>query len=57
VLIPQASHLFLTDQSQIAHDAILNFLKAQTAGGCKNHPLQTVLASNKHPLSPKETTS
>jgi pimeloyl-ACP methyl ester carboxylesterase len=57
VLIPQASHLFLTDQSQIVHDAILNFLKAQTAGGRKNHPLRTALASNKHPLSRKETTS
>jgi pimeloyl-ACP methyl ester carboxylesterase len=57
VLIPHASHLFLTDRTQIAHEAILNFLKAQTTGGRKNNPLQNVPASNKHPLSPKETTS
>lgn len=57
VLIPHASHLFLTDQPQIAHEAILNFLTAQTAGGRKNHPLQTALASKEHPLSPKETSS
>jgi pimeloyl-ACP methyl ester carboxylesterase len=57
VLIPHASHLFLTDRPQIAHEAILNFLQAQTAGGRKNHPPQTTLASNEHPLSPKETTS
>jgi 3-oxoadipate enol-lactonase len=57
VLIAHASHLFLTDRPQIAHEAILNFLNAQTAGGRKNHPLHTALASNKHPLSPKETTS
>jgi 3-oxoadipate enol-lactonase len=57
VLIPHASHLFFTDQPQIANDAILNFLKAQTAGARSNHPLQTAPASNEHPLSAKETTS
>ena len=57
VLIPHASHLFLTDQPQIADEAILNFLNAQTEGGSKNHPPQAALASNEHPLSPKETTS
>lgn len=57
VLIPHASHLFLTDQPRIAHEAILDFLKAQTAGGGNNHPLQTGIGSNEHPLSPKEKTS
>jgi 3-oxoadipate enol-lactonase len=57
VLIPHASHIFFTDQPQIAHEAILNFLKAQTADARRNHPTQTALASDEHPLSVKETTS
>jgi len=57
VLIPHASHLFFTDQPQIAHEAILNFLQAQTAGRRKNHPLETALATHEHQLSPKETNS
>jgi 3-oxoadipate enol-lactonase len=57
VLIPHASHIFFTDQPQIAHEAILNFLKAQTAHARRNHQLQTALASGEHPLSAKETTS
>lgn len=56
VLIPHASHLFMTDQPQIAHEAILNFLNAQTADARKN-PLRTALVSDEHPLSAKETTS
>ncbi len=56
VLIPHASHIFLTDQTQIAHVAILNFLKAQTAGARTDHPLQTALSSaERPPLSAKET--
>src|SRR5215831_12267579 len=57
VLIPHASHIFPTDQPQIAHDAILNFLEAQTAGARKNHPLRTTLAGDEHQLSSEETTS
>ena len=57
VLIPHASHIFLTDQPQIANEAILNFLKAQTAYSCKDHPPKTSFANNGHPLSAKETTS
>jgi 3-oxoadipate enol-lactonase len=56
VLIPHASHIFMTDQPQIAHEAILKFLNAQTADARKN-PLQTALVSDEHPLSAKETTS
>ena len=57
VLIPHASHLFLTDQPQIAQEAILNFLMDQTAGARKNHPLQTGLARNERTLSAEERTS
>jgi pimeloyl-ACP methyl ester carboxylesterase len=32
VMIPHASHLFLTDQTEIAHRAILDFLVAQSTG-------------------------
>lgn len=32
VLVPDASHIFTTDQPQIAHRAILEFLESQTAG-------------------------
>jgi 3-oxoadipate enol-lactonase len=32
VMIPHASHLFLTDQTEIAHRAILGFLVAQSTG-------------------------
>ena len=31
VMIPRASHLFLTDQPEAAHRAILDFLAAQSA--------------------------
>ena len=54
VLIPHASHIFPTDQPQIAHEAILTFLKAQTADARKNHPLQATLAGNEL-LSSEET--
>jgi 3-oxoadipate enol-lactonase len=57
VVIPHASHIFFTDQPETAHEAILNFLRAQTSDGGKNHPVQTGLATNEQPLSTKETTS
>jgi 3-oxoadipate enol-lactonase len=56
VLIPHASHLFFTDQPQIANDIILNFLNAQGSGARKSR-LQTGFENNNHPLSAKETTS
>jgi hypothetical protein len=31
-MIPRASHLFLTDQPEAAHRAILDFLAVQSAG-------------------------
>ena len=51
VLIPQASHIFLTDQPGIASEAILNFLKAETAGARKSPPAS---ASSELLFSPKE---
>ena len=57
ILIPNSSHIFPTDQPELAHEAILNFLKAQTANARKNHPLQTTHASNEHQLSSEERTS
>jgi 3-oxoadipate enol-lactonase len=57
VLIPHASHIFLTDQPQIAQEAILNFLNAQTAGARRNHSPETTLASKKTLVSAKETAS
>lgn len=36
VIIPHASHLFLTDQTEAAHDAILTFLAAQTRSAEKD---------------------
>lgn len=57
VLITDASHIFLTDQPQIANDEILKFLKAQTARADKNHPLPTALLSNQRSHCTKETTS
>lgn len=56
VLIPHASHIFMTDHPQIANEIILNFLNAQTTGS-SNSPRQTALASNEHPFSAKETSS
>ena len=53
VLIPHASHIFLTDQSQIAHQAILNFLEAQSER--KDHSPQTTLTSKESLPSAKET--
>ncbi len=57
VFIPHASHIFLTDQPQIAHEAILSFLKDVTAGVRNHHPLQGAPPGNKDPLSAEETTS
>jgi pimeloyl-ACP methyl ester carboxylesterase len=51
VLIPHASHIFPTDQPQIANDAILNFLQAQTAGVRKNDPLQSACSGDEQQLS------
>jgi 3-oxoadipate enol-lactonase len=51
VRIPHASHLFFTDQPEIANDAILNFLETQTAGAGKNDPLRNALSSNGQQLS------
>ena len=31
VMIPHASHLFLTDQTELGHEVILNFLAGQSA--------------------------
>lgn len=56
-LIAHASHIFLTDQPQIARDAILNFLKAQSSGACESHPAEPAFATNGHPLSSQETIS
>lgn len=57
VLIPHASHIFFTDQPEIAHEAILNFLKAQTVSANKNDSLQPAFADNERQPSAKETTS
>ncbi len=57
VLITHASHIFLTDQPQVANEAILNFFKAQTAGAGKNHSLPTALLGNQRSHCTKETTS
>jgi 3-oxoadipate enol-lactonase len=56
VLIPHASHIFLTDQPQRAQEAILKFLKSQAAGCRQHYPLQP-LADNESQLSAKETSS
>lgn len=57
MLIPHASHIFLTDQPEVTHRAILNFLQAQNAGDRNDHPLQAALTSAGHPASDKETAS
>ena len=54
VLIPHASHIFLTDQPRIAGEAILNFLQAQTAGARKSPPATS--AGTELLASPKEAT-
>jgi 3-oxoadipate enol-lactonase len=56
VLIPHASHLFFTDQRQIANDIILHFLAGQSADTGTSR-LRTALANHEHSLSTKETTS
>ena len=54
-LIPHASHVFLTDQPELAHDAILKFLKAQSPGLTKDLPPQAALGSNDDAVVPKES--
>lgn len=39
VMIPRASHLFLTDQTETANSAILGFLGAQRGGGQRHYGL------------------
>jgi 3-oxoadipate enol-lactonase len=40
VMIPHASHLFLTDQTEVAHHAILEFLGAQTGSTADDPDLE-----------------
>jgi len=56
-LIPNASHILLTDQPQITQDTILNFLKAQSSGACRSHPSQPAFETNGHALSSEAATS
>lgn len=56
LLIPNASHIFPTDQPVVTHAVILDFLKAQSSSTSKDQSLQAVLATNKSMLSAKETT-
>jgi len=56
-IIPHASHIFLTDRPEIAHPAILEFLKAQAPGPRKDHPPPDALAADEHPFSAEEATS
>lgn len=57
VLIPHASHIFFTDEPQVAHEVILKFLKDQSAGARNDQILQTERASAGRRRSAKETTS
>jgi 3-oxoadipate enol-lactonase len=55
LIIPHASHIFLTDRPEIAQPAILEFLKAQTPSARKDHP-EPALAAEEHPFSAEEAT-
>jgi len=58
VMIPHASHLFFTDQTAAAHDAILRFLRANTSSGQSDGAAER---QNRNPrvqaFRPKETGS
>jgi 3-oxoadipate enol-lactonase len=57
LIIPHASHILLTDQPEIAHPAILEFLKAQAPGARQDHSAPAALRADEHPFSGEETTS
>jgi len=57
LIIPHASHIFLTDQPEIAHASILEFLQAQASRARKDHLAQTALADDKARFSSEGTTS
>jgi 3-oxoadipate enol-lactonase len=54
IMLPHASHIFLTDQPELAHEAVLKFLQAQSANFAKDLSPQTALASIKGAIAPKE---
>jgi pimeloyl-ACP methyl ester carboxylesterase len=55
VMIPHASHLFFTDQTAAAHDAILRFLSANA--GAKRKDVATNTSAHVQAFSQKETRS
>lgn len=55
VMIPHASHLFLTDQTEAAHKACLNFLATQT-GDAKRDTDSADEVSRVHPFSRNPST-
>jgi hypothetical protein len=55
VMIPHASHLFFTDQTAAAHDAILRFLSANA--GAKRKDEATNTSAHVQAFSQKETRS
>jgi pimeloyl-ACP methyl ester carboxylesterase len=55
VMIPRASHIFFTDQTAAAHDAILRFLAANTGAQRKN--VAANASARVQALSPKERRS
>jgi 3-oxoadipate enol-lactonase len=57
LFIPRASHIFPTDQPELTQDAILNFLKAQSASLAKDIPPQTALGTDVEAVVPKERSS
>lgn len=57
VLIPDASHIFLTDRPEIANRVVADFLKAHGASVDNDDPLHISCANDERPLSAKETTS
>jgi 3-oxoadipate enol-lactonase len=54
IMIPHASHLFFTDQTAAAHDAILRFLRANAAA---QKPMATNTSAHAQALSQKDTRS
>ncbi len=54
IMIPRASHIFFTDQPELAYDAILKFLKAHSASFAEDPPRQTAPGSERGAIVAKE---
>jgi 3-oxoadipate enol-lactonase len=57
VMIPRASHLFFTDQTESALEAITTFLAAQARSNARDTRRESFGSADVHSLSGRETTS